>query len=271
MGPQSPVWRFLESGVDTTDETTDAMQASLLERLLSAVGAAIAVFLLGYLLLAGLTVETGVRSEKSLQLLDLQMLRPNQHRPPPHIDRPKPHKASGKASPRNLRNKAAAIVAPSPPAPLRMPSPVVSAPIAGLGMAASAGASDRPGPRAGAGGVGNGSGGGGYGNGNDDSEVPPRLIKGRLKFSDLPPGLRDNGIGGTVSVRYGVEANGRVSDCIIMVSSGSTELDQLTCRLIQQRFRFDPSRDHEGQPVRSTIEENHTWVIEQNRDPRSQP
>lgn len=247
------------------------MQASLVEKLLSAVGAVIAVLLLGYLLLAGLTVDTLVRSEKALHLLDLQITRPKPHRPPPHNDRQKPTKASDKASPRNLRNKAAAIVMPPPLVPQRVPSTMITAPTVGSGMAASAGASDRPGPGTGAGGSGNGTGGGSDSDGDDDGEVPPRLIKGRLKFSDLPPSLRDNGIGGTVSVRYGVEANGRVGDCIIMASSGSAELDQLTCRLIEQRFRFDPSHDHEGQPVRSIIEESHTWVIEQNREPQRQP
>ncbi len=127
-------------------------------------------------------------------------------------------------------------------------------------MAAFAGASDRPGPGEGAGGQGNGAGGGGYGDG--DGDVPPRLIKGRLKFSDLPPDLRDGGIAGTVSVRYDVDISGRVGDCIITASSGSAELDKLTCQLIQRRFRFDPSRDPEGQPVRSTIEENHRWEID---------
>lgn len=257
--------------MDTADEKTDAMRASLIERLLSAVGAVIAVILLGYLLLAGLTVDTLVRSENPLHLLDLQMARSKQHRPPPHSNRQKPNKASGKPSPRNLRNKAAAIVTPPPLIPQRLPSPLVTAPIAGLGMTASAGASDRPGPGAGAGGSGKGTPGGGYGDGDDDNEAPPRLIKGRLKFSDLPPDLRDNGIGGTVSVRYEVESNGRVSDCIIITSSGSTELDQLTCQLIQQRFRFAPSRDHEGEPVQSIIEERHTWVIDQSRNPGPQP
>lgn len=249
------------------------MQTSIRERLISAVGAVISVILLGYLLLVGLTVEPRVRRGESLQLLDIRMPRPKQDRPRPRIDRQKPRKASGKASPRALRNKAAAIVTAPPLVPQQVPSPVVSAPKPGLGMAASAGASDRPGQGTGSGGRGNGTGGGGYGNGNgnDDDEVPPRLIKGRLKFSDLPSGLRDNGVGGTVSVRYGVEANGRVSDCTVMTSSGSAELDQLTCQLIQQRFRFDPSRDHEGHPVRSFVEESHTWIIEQNREALPQP
>jgi periplasmic protein TonB len=253
----------------TADETADIMQASLIEKVWSAVGAVIVVLLLGYLLLVGLTIDTRVRREKALQLLELQMLRPKPDRPPPHGARQKSTKASAKASPRNLRNKAAAIAIFPPPR--LVPSPVVTAPIAGMGMAASAGASDRPGPAMGGQGRGNGTGAGGDGNGDDDGEVPPRLIKGRLKFSDLPTDLRDNDVGGTVSVHYGVETDGRVSDCIVMASSGSTELDRLTCRLIEQRFRFAPSRDHQGQPVRSIIEESHVWAIEHDRELHPQP
>ena len=248
--------------VDATDEATDAMQASVQERLLGALGSAIVVTLLGYLLLVGMAVEIRVRGEQPITLLNLQAPRPQQHRPKPHVDRPKPRKASGQTSPRNLRNKAAEIVTPPPLVRLPIPPPVVSASKAGVGTAASAGASDRPGPGEGAGGEGNGAGSGGYGDGDGGGEVPPRLIKGRLKFSDLPLDLREAGIGGTVSVRYGVDVNGRVSDCIIVASSGSTELDRLTCELIKQRFRFDPSRDHDGRPIQSIIEENHSWIID---------
>jgi protein TonB len=46
-------------------------------------------------------------------------------------------------------------------------------------------------------------------------------------------------------------------------SSGSTDLDNTTCRLILERFRFKPSRDPNGRPVPATIVQNHTWVIHQ--------
>ena len=49
------------------------------------------------------------------------------------------------------------------------------------------------------------------------------------------------------------------------------ELDQRTCALIEERFRFAPSRDGDGRPVRSIIEESHTWEAEGGRDPPSEP
>ena len=123
----------------------------------------------------------------------------------------------------------------------------------------SAGASDLRGEGEGAGGNGNGTGGGGWGAG----DTPPRQIKGRLTFSDLPNALRELGTGGTVAVRYDVNASGGVSGCIVTASSGNAELDRATCQLIQQRFRFKPARDGNDRPVAATIEERHIWEIEE--------
>ena len=250
---------------DAADQMTAMIQTSVQDRLLGALGAAIVVTLLGYGLLVGMAVEIHAQIEQAMALLDLRAPLPKPPLPPPPVERPKHRRASGPASPRNLKNKATEIVTPPPLILPPIPPPVVSAQKAGTGMAASTGAADRPGPGEGAGGQGNGTGGGG--DGDDDGDVPPRRIRGQLKSSDLPPDLRDSEFSGTVAVRYDVETDGTVGICEIMGSSGSAELDRLTCRLIQQRFRFDPSRDSEGRPVESTIEENHRWEIDLNRDP----
>jgi protein TonB len=110
-----------------------------------------------------------------------------------------------------------------------------------------------------------GTGSGGYGNGDGDGgdESPPRWRSGRLKDSDYPKAAGVAGISGTVSVRYTVETNGRVTGCLVTRSSGSAALDDTTCRLIEKRFRFEPSRDAQGRAVRSMLEENHEWAIDQ--------
>ena len=71
------------------------------------------------------------------------------------------------------------------------------------------------------------------------------------------------GLGGTVGVRFQIEADGRVSDCAVEKSSGSKELDDTTCRLIVERFRFRPSLDPNGRPVPATMIQNHIWVMRQ--------
>jgi len=240
------------------------LQTPLKDRLWAGAGAGVIVALVGYGLIAGLSVSPLVRVEQALATIDIAA-------PPP---RPKPEvkvvprvakAAKGKPSPPNLRNKATPIVAPPPP-PVMAPPPVIAAPAPNIGMAAQTGASDRAGPGQGAGGQGNGYGGGGEG-GDGDGDIPPRQIRGSLKFSDLPADLRQGFSGGTVGVRYSVETDGHVGECRITRSSGKAELDQLTCQLIQQRFRFKPSRSgDDGAPVRSWIVENHSWEIDRDGD-----
>ena len=243
------------------------MRTHVQERLLGGLGAAIVVLMLGYLLLVGMIVEVRRPGDRSVTVLGLDAPPLPPRRPRPHLRPPHARRPPAPAAPRALRNKASEIVTPPPPI-TPVPPPIVSAPQASAGAAAFAGASDRPGPGEGAGGRGNGEGGGGDGDGEGDGGTPPRLISGRLKFSDLPADLRAADVGGTVTVRYGVELDGRVGDCLVTGSSGSAELDAATCTLIQQRFRFRPSRDREGRPVRSRIEERHSWVVEPAMPPR---
>ena len=77
---------------------------------------------------------------------------------------------------------------------------------------------------------------------------------------DYPRELGREGIGGRVSVTFTVEANGRVTGCHVTRSSGVPELDALTCRLIEQRFRFRPSTDRYGRPIRDEVDCDHDWI-----------
>jgi len=236
------------------------MRASIQDRLISALGTAVIVALLGYLLFVGMTVDIGRQADRAIALLDLRIPPPPPRPRSKPVEQPKAGHAPSRPSPRNLRNKATLIVAPPPLVILPRPSPVIVALDPGPGIAASNGASNHTGPGEGAGGQGNGRGSGGDGNGGGD--IPPQQIKGRLKDSDLPADLLAVGKPYTVSVRYTVEITGKVGDCVVAHSSGSVGLDALTCRLIQQRFRFDPSRDAGGHPVESTIEEDQSWEID---------
>jgi len=244
------------------------MQQRSWDKLWSAGAAAIVVGLLGYALLLGLTVELGgAREQTPLAVLDIRIPPPPPEHHPPHRVKPKRGRSPRPPSPPNLKAKPTEILRP-PPTLLPIPSPVITAPKVGPGMAPSAGASDWPGPGFGAGGQGEGTGGGGDDEGGD---TPPRLIRGRLHFSDLPDNLRDGTVSGTVSVEYDVGVDGRARNCTVTRSSGNAELDQATCRLIEERFRFDPSRDAESRPVPSAIVENHSWIVDRTHGPQDQP
>lgn len=224
-----------------------------------------------YALVLGLALTMPPGHDADLRLFNLA---PPPPPPPPHRIEPQhlaSHRPAAEAAPPNLRAHPTDIVLPKPVVPLPPPPPVNAAPVAGPGMQPSAGAAPVPGPGTGAGGVGNGLGGGGNGDGDGAGTgrfTPPRWLRGELRDSDYPRLVGESGQGGTVSVRFSVETDGRVGTCIVTRSSGNGDLDRTTCALIQQRYRYRPSLDPAGRPVRSQIVEDHTWVSlgEQERD-----
>ena len=235
------------------------------DRIAAGIGTGVVLSALGYALLAGLIVQRGLPHRETPLMLTVDAPPPPKPKVTPE---PKAQKKAGAASPRNLRNKPRPVVAP-PPKLLPPPPPVRAAPIAGLGVATKAGASNLPGPGTGAGGLGNGSGSGGDGNGDGGGYTPPEHIKGHFDYSAVPHDLVEAGVQGNVGVRYAVNVDGRASDCVVAASSGYAALDALTCQQIEKRFRFEPSHDPSGRPVRANIEENHTWIMDRrNQDQR---
>lgn len=232
------------------------------EKFVSGLAAFATVLLIAVMLVFGLRVVYLAPISETLVSIGFLPEKPPDRKPQVQV-RPSPTRvARHEASPPNLRNKATPIVA-LPVTPLIVPPPVVTATQAGIGQAASAGAADTPGPGQGAGGVGNGGGGDGDGGDGDGggAVVGPRRTKGRLSFGDLPEELLPAGSTGKVEVVYRVNIDGRVSNCRAERSSGIPALDQLTCRLIEQRFRFRPARDRRGRSVPSMIIESHSWII----------
>lgn len=185
--------------------------------------------------------------------------------PTPHVVVPerKPSKEpEGEAAPPNIRSTPTEVVAPKPPVVL-IPPPIPAATVSGSGTDATAGAAEVPGPGQGAGGIGNGRGSGGEGDGTGsgwDDDTPPRHIRGRVTFSDATRVAPwEQIIGRSMTTRFQVNVDGRVSDCRVTVSSGLRDLDETVCRLIEERFRYRPSVDGRGRPVRSGVEMDHSW------------
>ena len=233
------------------------------DRIVAATAAGAIQALLIYALVTGLTFRPLASIEEGIALFSVTP----PEAPPPRIvpERQKTRRPEGAAAPKSLRSTATEVVAPPPLVQLPVPPPLVAAPVANTGANATQGASDLPGPGTGAGGIGNGFGSGGSGDGDGGGladETPPRWKKGRIRDSDYPREAAEQGATGTVSVRYRIELDGRVTGCVITRSSGSAILDETTCRLIEQRFRYEPSRDARGRPVISYIVRDNDWVIE---------
>ena len=172
--------------------------------------------------------------------------------PPPEIDTPKPKAAPAKEEgAAGKKANPSPIVASEPKLPV--PSPLPAAPVAGTGNATTAGASDH-GNGTGAGGSGNGRGGGG-------GVSAPRWLSGGLRDSDYPRSLVSSGVSGRVSIRFTVLTSGRIANCRIARSSGSGELDALTCRLLTDRLRFAHAMDASGRPVPFNLGNDYGWGI----------
>jgi protein TonB len=237
--------------------------------------------LLGLALVWGLAAPPPApTSESRLDIFDIAAPPPEPPRvdlppPPPRAEAERDARAGapereGAAAPPNLRSEATQIVAPPPVIPLPVPPPITAAPVAGAGGAPDQGAAPVRGPGFGAGGVGEGrgagrggdgrGGGGEGGRGGLGRHTPPRHLSGRLSDRDYPRAAGEAGVSGTVSVRFTVGVAGRVTDCWITRSSGSRLLDITTCRLIEQRYRFAPSRDERGRPVPADVVEDHEWL-----------
>lgn len=233
------------------------------DRMKAAFGVAVLHVALAFALIAGLHVDMPLRISEELKVFKVLPDLPPNPEPKKPVSQHESPLAEGAAAPPNLKAKPAPLVAPVPVIPIPIPPPVIAAPVPGIGTEASAGNAAIKGPGSGSGGSGDGTGSGdeGYGDG-DGGNTPPRWIRGRIRDSDYPKAEAEAGVGGTVSVRYAVEADGRATGCIITRSSGSADLDLVTCRLIEDRFRYRPSMTPQGRAVRSIIIEDHHWEID---------
>lgn len=230
------------------------------DRIKAAVAVAALHALLGYALITALGMEMPTRVQNRLKLFEISAEPPPPPAEKPVVQEVKGEKRKDAASPPNLKAKASEVA--TVPAEVRpiVPPPIVAAPIPGLGNSPSGGAANVPGPGTGSGGQGTGTGGGG--NGDDDGEefTPPHWLRGRIRDSDYPRAAGENGIGKTIVLQFDVETNGRVSGCKVLESSGSAILDDATCRLVEKRYRYEPSRDAQGTAVPSAVVESHVWL-----------
>lgn len=193
---------------------------------------------IGYALVSGLGMDMAKTVSAGFKVVTIAAPPP----PEPVPDEPPTKTGEEAASPENLKAQATRIVAPEPEVKLEIVSPVVAAPVAGPGNDRDAGASDRPGSGFGSGGQGEGFGGGGIASG-------PRHLSGMITRKDIPRSVWRAGNRGNVVAHFTVGVDGRANDCTVRQSSGHPLLDAATCRLIEQRFRFEPARDTRGRPV----------------------
>lgn len=247
------------------DTVVTTYRPSTQDRVKSAAGAAVLVVAIGYGLVAGLSVDFRTQVVEDLKAFVVSPPAPPPKRDPVPAPRKAQKRREGAASPPNLTAKATEVVAPPPVIRLPQPPPIPVAPVAGVGADPSAGAAPIVGPGTGSGGQGNGtgSGNGGDGDGDGGGEIPLELIRGKLRYAELPRALYDARVVGTVGMEFDVGVKGRVTACRVTHSSGNTQLDAATCRMIIDKLRYRPTRNAAGKAITDTVAGDQVWTVEQ--------
>ena len=112
--------------------------------------------------------------------------------------------------------------------------------------------------------LGEGRSGGGGGGGGLARHA--EWVGGGIGNRDYPEAAKRAGLQGVVDVLFNVHTDGRVSGCRIDHSSGSPELDRLTCALTEQRLLYNPALDVSGKPIEEIAGRRFRFVMSPRRD-----
>lgn len=199
--------------------------------------------------------------QRALRVFQVTDVPPPPAEPPPQPvqrqerQREKPKETEGAASPKNIRSQATPVVAPKPRIALPLPVPMATTQTPNQGAQATQGASNVRGPGTGAGGTGTGTGSGGAGSGAGGggdglAAVRTRLATRPLGGRDFPRELlRAWPRGAWAFMRFRVDANGTIVQCIIDRGTGVPAIDSQICAIARQRLRYRPALDRSGRRV----------------------
>lgn len=223
------------------------------QRITAIAGVAAVHAILAAVILAGLNVRAIRHAVETMTTIDVRQPPPPAPQPPKPAERPSRAKLEEGAA--GKKSVPAPIAAPKtilPPA-----SPIVAAPVAGEGTRSSAGAASS-GSGTGAGGRGSGAGGGG--NGDTSRFTPARLTRniGRRDYAAIAGGRMPVG---SADVALMIGADGSVTGCSLLRSSGDPAIDRKLCPILGQRLRFDPARNDRGQPIAYRANYHATWRL----------
>jgi len=93
---------------------------------------------------------------------------------------------------------------------------------------------------------------------------PPRRekgLRGLFTAADYPPAALKDGRMGRAHVRLRVADTGAVTECSVLRSSGSAELDAATCKVLSERAKFEPAQDVDGKATRGIVVTAVHWML----------
>lgn len=82
-----------------------------------------------------------------------------------------------------------------------------------------------------------------------------------VTVNDYPLKALREELQGMTGFRVTIGTDGTVTGCTITSTSGTPELDEATCRLVNQRARFSPALNAKGEPVIGQYSSRIRWVI----------
>jgi protein TonB len=96
-------------------------------------------------------------------------------------------------------------------------------------------------------------------------EIKPARARANLSSyvsdADYPSTAARNEEQGTTRFKLAVGSDGRVKECTVTSSSGSSALDATTCKLMRQRAKFQPATGADGKPTGDTVASAIRWVL----------
>lgn len=96
----------------------------------------------------------------------------------------------------------------------------------------------------------------------DPISAAPRGNPGNwIRNSDYRSSWINRGFEGVAGFTLDIDTNGRVSNCTITRSTGHSQLDDATCRLLRGRARFTAAKDASGNTVAGTFSSSVKWDI----------
>lgn len=95
--------------------------------------------------------------------------------------------------------------------------------------------------------------------------VRAQSAKGNLlnlfSTEDYPDSAMRSSAEGSTTVRLSIGTTGKVTGCEIIGSSGHSDLDNATCRILTSRARFTPAKNSDGTPTTDTFTQRVTWRL----------
>ncbi len=193
---------------------------------------------LGYALVTGLAYNVIKKAAEDLKTFDVEDEPP----PPPEEPPPPPEQTNVPPPPQ--------VVAPPPIVRTNVaPPPIVSTPVAPPPVITPRATPAPPAPPA------------------PPKPVISQAAKARANLTslfstdDYPQSAIRNEEQGTTAVRLTISTEGRVTDCSITQSSGSSALDNTTCNVIRRRARYTPAKDQSGNPITGTDTARIRWEL----------